>query len=369
MKGQWTGFYNSSTRGLITVDVDELSDSFEGNATLTVPNAPEVPQLYIMFRTDGKASDLNMTCSVNPLYRARILTPDEAQRVFPTAEFPRTADIKVKWTDQSLDLAWSTDLGTTGSAVLPRNTADRPSVLNSIKMTWEGFKQHAFDLQEHRYIFRGQERPWRLRTGFHRKGRANLERFLAQDVQTLHKHLSGKTRHFFDLSDADQNGAFLNLIQHHGYPTPLLDWTFSPFVAAYFAFSNVNRERAEKASDDDVVRIHVLDKNDCVRDFPPVPTLTKVGPHFSLMEFNSVENERLIPQQAISSLSTIDDIENYLMFGGRLSSSSSFYAIDIYARHRLEALRDLRRFGITTASLFPGLDGACKELRDRFFDF
>src|SRR5690242_4369170 len=124
------------------------------------------------------------------------------------------------------------------SAELPKSRAGEPTEYKPRpdRTNWAGFKAYVSSLEPRRFIFRGQRELLTLRTGYHRTGRADLVRFLQNDIPTLHRHLSQRTTHIFNLSIAEQNGAFFNLAQHHGYPTPLLDWTYSPFVGAFFAY-------------------------------------------------------------------------------------------------------------------------------------
>lgn len=267
-----------------------------------------------------------------------------------------------------ITINWQTNIGTQGSAILDKSRADEQSEYSPLPTVnnWEQFKAFVNDLEPRRFIFRGQKPQRRLRTYFHRTGRADLMRFIREDIQTLLRHLSARTQHIFNLENPDENGAFYNLVQHHGYPTPLLDWTYSPYVGAYFAYYRIKSSESENASSDDKVRIFIFDQQQWHIDFPQIPKLSNPKRHFSIMEFMAINNERMIPQQAVSSVTNIDDIEIFIR-SRETSGKQYLRVVDLPVRERHLVMQELSTMGITAGSLFPGLDGACEELRERYF--
>jgi len=157
------------------------------------------------------------------------------------------------------------------------------------------------------------------------------------------------------------------LIQHHGYPTPLLDWTYSPYVAAFFAYRGITNKEASSAAPNAKVRIHVFDQEGWKRDVSQILFLVAPRLHVSIGEFLAIENERMIPQQAASTITNVDDIESYIKDMQR-NGKEYLWAIDLPIADRRNVVRDLSYMGITAGSLFPGLDGACEELAMRNFE-
>lgn len=371
MKGQWIGTYVGSNNGTIIVNVDELQSRFEGVAYLHDSNNG-MPSLGAAFSTIDKGRTFSFRTKwitpINPM--TNYFGPwDQVRSHFSaTLNVPNFADVTGTWTEESLKLTWKTDIGTFGSCDLPKSRAMQPSELTATTLGWDDFKGGVSKLGGRRYLFRGQNQPWRLRTSFHRSGRAELMRYLTEDLQVLHKHLSSRTRHIFNLENASEYGAFLNLAQHHGYPTPLLDWTYSPYVAAFFAFRGITKAEAASAGPDRKVRILIFDQESWKSDWQQVQLVQSPTPHLSIGDFVAIENQRMIPQQAITTVTNIDDIESYIK---QRSNNEKVYlwALDIPVNERSRVVNELGYMGITAGSLFPGLDGLCEELKERNFQY
>ena len=329
MRGQWVGTYTGSNSGRAIVDIDEVGRQFRGYAYMYDSNVG----------LPSTRADINVSVPAGNVLHARLpLQPIDpvtgnattwaalAASYPPGIQFPKYADAQASWNAASLTVSWITDIGTNGSMVLPVTQAGHPSICNPEPTVtdWNGFKVFVDQLEPDRYIFRGQEKSsWRLRTSFHRAGRANLERFLVEDIPRLHRHLSERTRHVFDINrKPEEHGAFVSLVQHHGYPTPLLDWTHSAFIGAYFAYHKLRNSAAVDALPDQKVRIFVFDRKQWFANVAQVPKLAPAQPHVSLLNALAIENPRMIPQQALSTITNVDDIESYIQLGERLHQKS-----------------------------------------------
>jgi hypothetical protein len=372
VNGYWTGTYAGSNFGTIVVEIDDRGSHFEGCA-YTYDGNPAMPSTFAIVKTPNKNNQLQFQADLVPIdpssYEPTLW--NKIKHLYaPTITIPATANVTCNWSHQSMHLSWTTNIPTFGSCTLPKSHAAKPSTLVPLPTikTWADFRSYATKLEEYRYIFRGQSAPWRLQTPYHRTGRGDTRRFWNEDMQYLQRHLSACMNHVFDLSDPIQNAALMHLAQHHGYPTPLLDWTYSPFIAAYFAFNQIKSADAAVADEGANVRIFILDKDEWCAKSSRATTMSARYPNLTVLEPLSIGNQRLIPQRALSTYSTVDDIETFIQIQSH-TGAPLLDAIDLPLRERDQVMKELRQMGITAGLLFPGIEGACQELRERFFRY
>lgn len=371
MKGQSLGDYAGSTDGILILNVDDRGDYFQGSANLNEGDATN-PSALALFKTVDKASPFRFKTyeilAVHPI-TGEFHNWKTIKQEFPgVTSFPSSAEVEGHWDDNNVFITWTTDNATNGTARLMRSQAAQPSVLKAERLSWDEFKRKYCKFSNRRFIFRGQDGGWRLRTSYHRLGRADLYRFVMEDMGIVYKHLSARTKHVFNFAIPDEYGAFMNLVQHHGYPTPLLDWTYSPYVAAFFAYRKIKNSDAARASDDDRVRIHIFNKDLWEAHHVKNLRLLTSGLQLLVNEFIAIENLRSTPQQAVSIVSNVDDIETFV--GARESALGQTFlqAVDLPKAERKPIFEELTTMGITAGALFPGLDGACEELAHRNFE-
>lgn len=232
--------------------------------------------------------------------------------------------------------------------------------------SWSEFKSWADTTRatDRNGIFRGvPRRHYGLRTSFHRTHRVDLERYRDRDIPVF-KDLAETVGGLKFSNVPDELGSLWGFAQHHGFPTPLLDWTESLYIAAYFAFSE--RIINQDANDEEPVRIYYLNGKFVENNRPDIVNMADTYPRIWIFRPSSKGNQRLVFQQGLFLHSNIVEIESYLL---NLSDGYDcpLRAIDMPMRIAREAIDDLAFMGVSHLSLFPGLDGAARHATMRQF--
>jgi hypothetical protein len=148
-----------------------------------------------------------------------------------------------------------------------------------------------------------------------------------------------------------------------------LDWSESPYVAAFFAFDCLtDRQTWPAKKDRPPVRVFTFDRARWDQlNRPRARTLRDPCPDFQFTHPAAHSNPRYYPQQSVAAFSTVEDIEGFVAAHEQQHKETYITRIDIHATEREQVEDDLRFMGITAASLFPGLEGACKSLAAELF--
>jgi hypothetical protein len=83
----------------------------------------------------------------------------------------------------------------------------------------------------------------------------------------------------------------------------------------------------------------------------------------------ALENERAVPQQALSTVTNVDDVEGYILDMKRPDEAPFLQAIDLPFEERGKVRNELFLMGITHATMYPGIEGICTGMRHALFGY
>ena len=375
MHGQWIGEVNinDETKANVILNLDDFGNYICGTAYVC-PHDRDISCTYAEIpNLDPTQTKHQFEAQIWPTDRTGYMyipDSDGFKSAFPYANHGHRAEISIEFDNNAAFIKYQSPGVSTGSGNLHRQFVNQASdyLKNAEVLNWQEFKQQ-FQVQKddmrRSTIYRGQPCMKKLRTKFHRSNRKDLRKYKSKDIPQIHSSLTGFLSQQFNLSDPFHLGAFYNLIQHHGYPTPLLDWTYSPYVAAFHALYTADPREHKH------VPVYSFEKTNWEQRFSQIKIIDSVFPHFSIIDLLTMENPRALPQQALAALTNIDDIETYIHEREGEAKERFLSAIKLRTADKDIVLQDLELMGITNATLFPGIDSTCNFQRDinfRYFD-
>jgi hypothetical protein len=270
--------------------------------------------------------------------------------------------------------------------------------------SWEDCRNLLMRIEN--WIFRGQSNSaWTLQTTLERGAKANNS--YIRDIPKIEKNIIEKfqRRAFHYLNKLPENEnifEWLSLIQHHGGPTRLLDFSYSYYIALFFSVDQVLQESSVYCLNKNLIDKKGLETEEWrykghMKELPKFgsreycnmalkeqtlsPLVMLVEP-FNLHERLSIQqglfavpfegqqsfeyNLSLTVNHYQKELPTSKQIQRYDDFLDVLNDECALLKIKIPKALHNEIRKDLKLMNLTSETLFPGIDGFSRSLYGEF---
>lgn len=256
---------------------------------------------------------------------------------------------------------------------------------------WSELREY-FSKQNSNWIYRGQaDYKWNLLSAIDRvsfshidnvKSKREFEQYCIYQIKKL-PHL------YADKHMPNSDFQIISLLQHHGSPTRLLDFSVSPYVAVFFAIENMTSDGS----------VYAIDNHNLLSSTHHLARKNIDKKHADLIKhFDDLSNDENFKRIFLmeNQLDFVQLVQPYYLFDRIIQQSGGFlcqgnidktFEENLYENSKIwmefenaekpkkfklkiewkeQILRELLQMNITRQSLFPGIEGTLNSLKHKF---
>lgn len=250
------------------------------------------------------------------------------------------------------------------------------AVVEHVIKSWQEFDEIVKSRNYRKWIYRGQsDANWGLVSSLVRA--FNTAESLHGKAKPGYKKEFNRIKHEMVMVDKFERNAhiylshlpkdkfsWVALMQHYGAPTRLLDFTYSPYVAAFFCLESGEGDAAIYSLNHDAITQSARNKK-----YGPSTAgldwflvngdLSKATLHTAEPAYSNV---RLQAQQGLFVMPNFIDMSHGDILLEYDLSENDYIKFVIPAKLRKEGIRYLYQMNVTATMIYPGLEGFCKSM-------